>query len=174
MESRLRLMAGLAGLMERRLGLMAGLMRRRLMIAGLGAGLMVAGVRCGLMVAGVRCGPMRRRLVVRRGMMRLGSRLVVGRPVVMRGRRRGRTVMMRAAVHDIDIIRRDDAADKGSGHHTSNQGGEETHNASFENVSPTAKKGLAYDQRKDSIRRGSCAEPERGPASPSIAQTGAG
>jgi hypothetical protein len=161
MERRLGLMAGLV---HSRLA-MTGLMRRRLMIAGLGAGLMVAGVRCGLM---------RRRLVVRRGVMRLGSRLVVGRPVVMRGRRRGRTVMMRAAVHDIDIIRRDDAADKGSGHHTSDQGGEETHNASFENVSPTAKKGLAYDQRKDSVRRGSCAEPERGPASPSIAQTGAG
>ena len=131
----------------------AGLVRLlvvRLIVAGLvmvGPGLMHGrlGMRLGRLVIDRGLGLVMRGLMDRRGMMRLGRRC--GLIVVMLGRRRRRRLVMRlmvmgrrrrgvmvtrvVVVDHNDFIGRNDASNKGYGHHTGDTGGNETHRASF-------------------------------------------
>ena len=114
----------------------AGLVRRRLMHGRLGMGL-------GRLVIdrGIRL--MRRRLMDRRGMMRLGLRCrlvvvmlglrcrLVVRLVMGRRRRRGLMVARVVAIDHIDFVRGDDAADQRNRHRARDECRNKTHRASL-------------------------------------------
>ena len=138
-----------AGLLERRPGLLrCRLMHHRLVrpMVGLVHGRL--GVMLGRLMVRRGLGLVVRRLMDRRGMMRLGMMrglvvVVLGRRrrrraivmLVRRGRRRCYMMDHRGIIVDqINVFGRDDATDERKGHHTGDAGGNEAHRASFYKV----------------------------------------
>ena len=119
------------------------LRRRRLMVRGLmvgrrlGLGMMRLMVRRGLRLRMVGrfvvrrgLGVMRRRPVIRRGRRRRRGVLIVLGPMVMRRGRR-HMVVARTAIDNIDLITGYDTTHEREGHYSSNKRRDESHRASF-------------------------------------------
>ena len=131
-----RLVRPMARLVHGRLGMLLGrlMVRRGLRLVMVGAGVMDRrlGMRLVRLMIDRRLGRGRRLEVVMLGGRRRRWAIVM---LVRRGRRRSYVMDHRGIIIDqINVFGRDDAADKGKGHHTGDAGGNEAHRASFYKV----------------------------------------